>query len=100
MFVAVFGGPPPKGDAAWGGGDEGAGICLQACNAPLVRVLQAAAFASQGIMQYKTIQVLNTLGCVLTWLVSFNIYVYPHGRIESKPGLLAVCLSAIHLCDT
>lgn len=71
MFVALFGGPPPKGDAAWSGSDdEGAGICLQACNAPMVRMLQAAAFASQGAMQYKCIQSLNTLGCVSGWAAS------------------------------
>lgn len=98
MFVAVFGGPPPKGDAAWGGSDEGAGICLQACNAPLVRVLQAAAFASQGIMQYKTIQVLNTLGCVCNlvgWFHSMYICIptWPD-RIEAG----SAC--RVSICDT
>ena len=69
MSLALWGGPAPKGDAAWGGGgsgdgEQGAAIWLQACNAPLVSLLQTAAFGASGAMQYKAIQVLYWAGYV------------------------------------
>ena len=80
MSLALWGGPAPKGDAAWGGGgsgdeDQGAGIWLQACNAPLVALLQSAAFGARGAMQYKAIQVLYWAGCVYLFVCVFGCLV-------------------------
>ena len=97
MSLALWGGPPPKGDAAWGGvsgcdgdRDSSAGIWLQACNAPLVSLLQAAAFGASGAMQYKAIQVLYWAGyvcapdsggmsCRVDWVC---VYVYVHATLR------------------
>lgn len=71
MSMIVLGGLPVDGDAkATSASHEEEGqIGVQACNAPLVQLLQMAAFASQGAMQYKTTQILNWVGCVRACVV-------------------------------
>jgi hypothetical protein len=68
MFLAAYGGAPPQ-HPAWadeeevGAGSLGASAYLvQAVNRPMQALLRSAAVAQEGAMQYKTIQVLNTLG--------------------------------------
>lgn len=69
MSMVVWGGSAPKGEAAWGGSDDpGAGIYLQACNAPLAALLSSTADGTQGTMQYKAIPILNWAGCVCSVL--------------------------------
>lgn len=70
MSMVVWGGPAPKGEAAWEGSDDpGAGIYLQACNVPLAALLSSTADGTQGTMQYKAIPILNWAGCVCALLM-------------------------------
>lgn len=63
MLLFAFGGPPLKGEeTAWA--EDEAAVCLQAHNGPMRSLLQSAASPTQGAMQFKTIQVLKTHGCV------------------------------------
>ena len=63
MSMVVWGGSAPKGESAWGGSDDsGAGIYLQAGNAPLVALLSSTADGTQGAMQYKAIPIFNWAG--------------------------------------
>lgn len=58
MIFSVFGGRAPWAEA------DTAGYCLQAANAPMAAMMQRAAYAVEGAVRHKAIQVLNTLACV------------------------------------
>ena len=63
MSMVVWGGSAPKGESAWGGSDDsGAGVYLQACNAPLTALVPSTADGTQGAMQYKALAVFNWAG--------------------------------------
>ena len=87
MYLLAFGGPPPKHEA-WADEEEaspGAGLgsgtyLVQAVNSAMTAMLtESAAIAQKGVMRYKAIQALNTLGCVCLSVFSLSLqHLYIH----------------------